>query len=35
YLNSLNKVSLAINQGNFSKTYGVKSGADWNIEISK
>lgn len=35
YLNSLNKVSLAINQGNFSITYGVKSGADWNIEISK
>ena len=35
YLNSLNNVSLAINQGNFAKTHQVESGADWNIEISR
>jgi S-adenosylmethionine hydrolase len=31
YLNSLNKVSLAINQGSFAETYEIQSGADWNI----
>jgi S-adenosylmethionine hydrolase len=35
YLNSLNRVSLAINQGNFSATYNIQSGASWKIEISK
>lgn len=35
YLNSLNKVSLAINQGNFAETYHVQSGANWNIEIAR
>ena len=35
YLNSLNNVSLAINQGSFAKTYGIASGPDWNIEIRK
>ncbi|MFQ5652959.1 MAG: S-adenosyl-l-methionine hydroxide adenosyltransferase family protein [bacterium] len=35
YLNSLNKVALAINQGNFAKTYKIASGAEWNIEIWK
>ncbi len=35
YLNSLNRVALAINQGNFSSTYNIQSGASWNIEISK
>ena len=35
YLNSLNNVSLAINQGNFAATHGIASGADWNIEITK
>jgi S-adenosylmethionine hydrolase len=35
YLNSLNRVALAINQGNFSATYNIHSGASWNIEISK
>lgn len=35
YLNSLNKVSLAINQGNFADTYDIQSGASWNIEIVK
>ena len=35
YLNSLNNVSLAINQGDFAGTFGVRSGADWSIEIAK
>ena len=35
YLNSLNKVSLAINQGNFADRYHIGSGASWNIEIVK
>ncbi len=35
YLNSLNKVALAINQGNYSKTYNILSGASWSIEIAK
>ncbi len=35
YLNSLNKVSLAINQGNYSTTYNIQSGASWNIRIGK
>lgn len=35
YLNSLSKVSLAINQGNYAETYNIQSGASWNIEIVK
>lgn len=35
YLNSLNNVALAINQGNFSETFQIFSGATWNIEIVK
>jgi S-adenosylmethionine hydrolase len=35
YLNSLNNVSLAINQGNFAEKHNIKSGASWNIEITK
>jgi S-adenosylmethionine hydrolase len=35
YLNSLNKVAVAINQGNFSATYGVDSGPEWTMEITK
>lgn len=35
YLNSLNKASLAINQGNFATTFNIQSGASWNIEIAK
>jgi len=35
YLNSLNKVALAINQGNYSETFDIQSGASWNIEIAK
>jgi S-adenosylmethionine hydrolase len=35
YLNSLNNVALALNQGDYSRTYNVLSGASWNIAISK
>ena len=35
YLNSLNKVALAINQGNYSNTHNIQSGASWSIEIVK
>jgi len=35
YLNSLNKVALAINQGNYSEMYNIQSGASWNIRIEK
>jgi len=35
YLNSLNNVSLAINQGNYSETFDVSSGASWSIRIEK
>ena len=35
YLNSLNNVALALNQGSFATTHGIKSGHSWNIEISK
>lgn len=35
YLNSLNKVSLAINQGNYSETFNIQSGARWKIRIEK
>jgi hypothetical protein len=35
YLNSLNNVSLAINQGNFADEHDIGSGASWNIEIKK
>lgn len=34
YLNSQNKVSLAINQGNFAEHYGIGSGPGWDIAIS-
>ncbi len=33
YLNSLNHVSLALNQGNYSAAFGVHSGPNWSIEI--
>ena len=35
YLNSLNNVALALNQGDFAGTFGIRSGADWSIRISK
>jgi S-adenosylmethionine hydrolase len=35
YLNSLNNVSLAINQGDFADKHNIRSGASWSIEITK
>jgi S-adenosylmethionine hydrolase len=35
YLNSLDGVSLAINQANFAKEYGVGSGPEWSIQIRR
>jgi hypothetical protein len=35
YLNSLNDVSLAINQGDFAEKHNIQSGASWSIEITK
>ena len=34
YLNSLNNVSLALNQGDFAAAHGIGSGPDWSIRIS-
>ena len=35
YFNSLDNVSLAINFGDFASTFGVSSGPEWRIEISR
>ena len=35
YLNSLNNVALAVNQGNYSEKFQVLSGASWSIEVVK
>jgi len=35
YLNSLNNVSLALNQGDFAGKFSIQSGADWAISISQ
>jgi S-adenosylmethionine hydrolase len=35
YLNSLNNVALALNQGDFAAKFNVQSGADWAISISR
>jgi len=35
YLNSINDVALAINQGDFSSEYHILSGPEWGIEITK
>jgi S-adenosylmethionine hydrolase len=35
YLNSLDGVSLAINQASFAKEYGVGSGPEWSIQIRR
>jgi S-adenosylmethionine hydrolase len=35
YLNSLESVSLAINQKSFAKEYGVGSGPEWSIQIRR
>jgi len=34
YLNSLNNVALALNQGDFAGKFSIQSGADWAISIS-
>ncbi len=34
YLNSLNNVALALNQGSFAQVHGIGSGPDWSVEIS-
>ena len=35
YLNSLNEVAIALNQGSFAEEHGIGSGARWRIEITK
>ena len=35
YMNSLDSVSLAINQKNFAQEYGVGSGPEWSIQIRR
>ena len=35
YVNSLDYLAVAINQGNFSKAYGVGTGAGWTITVQK
>jgi S-adenosylmethionine hydrolase len=35
YLNSLNNVALALNQGGFARAFRIGSGAEWSIEIKK
>ena len=35
YLNSLNNVALALNQGNFAGDNGIRSGPAWEIQISQ
>ena len=35
YLNSLDSVSLAINQGNFAEQYQIGSGPEWSIQIRR
>jgi S-adenosylmethionine hydrolase len=35
YVNSLDKLGVALNQGSFAKAYHIKTGADWKISIRK
>jgi S-adenosylmethionine hydrolase len=35
YLNSLNNVALALNQGDFAGTFHIASGSEWSIELRK
>jgi S-adenosylmethionine hydrolase len=35
FVNSSGNLSIAINQGNFAKTFAVDSGASWTVEIEK
>ncbi len=33
YINSVNNVSLALNQGSFAEVHGIASGPDWSIQL--
>lgn len=35
YVNSLMNVALALNQGDFAKKHGVRSGAEWSVRVEK
>ena len=35
YVNSLNKIGVAINQGSFSRAHQVESGYQWKVELKK
>jgi len=35
YINSLYRIALALNQGDFSRQYQIETGLDWTIEISR
>ena len=35
YLNSLMNVSFALNVGDFARTHGIRSGAEWSVRIEK
>ena len=35
YVNSLDRLALALNQGNFAKRYAISAGEDWTLELVK
>ena len=35
YVNSLDKIGVAINQGSFSRAHQVESGYQWTVELKK
>jgi S-adenosylmethionine hydrolase len=35
YVNSLDRLALALNQGDFAKRYAISAGDDWRIEVSR
>lgn len=35
YVNSLDKIGLALNQGSFAKAYSIGTGASWKIKMRK
>lgn len=35
YVNSLDKIGVALNQGSFAKAYHISTGANWKISIRK
>lgn len=35
YLNSMNRIGIAINQGSFAKAYGIGTGHQWEIKLAK